>query len=267
MLASLPMYDLEEVTEATDALWSALARALRHEGVRDVPSRLTRTGTPEEHWIAPDLLFSQSCGYPLTHDFADRLQVIATPCYDAPGCRGPAYCSLVVVRDGLRARGVEDLRGTTAVVNSRRSQSGYSALRALVMPFHRRGRFFGTVKESGGHVASLAMLAEEEADVAAIDCVTHGLVMRHRPEALSGTRVLCRTGSAPALPYVTAASATEETLRRLRTALFDTLADPALEAARDALLLSDAEVLSPNAYARIVTMEQEAVAHGYPVVA
>jgi ABC-type phosphate/phosphonate transport system substrate-binding protein len=267
MLASLPMYDLEEVTDATDVFWSGLARALRQEGVHDVPRRLERKGTPEDHWAAPDLLLSQSCGYPLTHAFADRLQVVATPCYDAPGCRGPAYCSLVVVRDDLRARALEDLRSVTAVVNSAGSQSGYSALRALVVPFHRRGRFFGAVKESGSHVASLAMVAEGAADVAAIDCVTHALLVRHRPEAIDGTRVLCRSGSAPGLPYVTAASADEEMVRRLRTALFNALADPALEAARDALLLSDAEVLSRNAYTRIRAMEEEAVAGGYPVVA
>jgi ABC-type phosphate/phosphonate transport system substrate-binding protein len=136
-----------------------------------------------------------------------------------------------------------------------------------VAPYHRRGRFFGSVKESGSHVASLAMVADGAADVAAIDCVTHALLVRHRPEALDGTRVLGRTGSAPALPYVTAGAADEEMVRRLRTALFAALADAALDAARDALLLRDAEVLSPHAYARIRLLEQEAVDHGYPVVA
>ncbi len=41
---------------------------------------------------------------------------------------------------------------------------------------------------------------------------------------LDGTRVLCRSGSAPGLPYVTAAAADEDMLRRLRTALFNALA-------------------------------------------
>src|SRR5581483_1836272 len=127
-LASLPMYDLEEVVKATDAWWAGLARAFRHEGVRDVPARLTRRGTAEDHWAASDLLFTQCCGYPLTHAFADLLQVVATPCYDAPGCCGPAYCSFVVVREDMRARDVEDLRGSTAAVNATTSQSGYSAL-------------------------------------------------------------------------------------------------------------------------------------------
>ncbi|MBX6320307.1 MAG: PhnD/SsuA/transferrin family substrate-binding protein [Rhodospirillaceae bacterium] len=266
-LASLPMYDLEEVAKATDAWWAGLARAFRREGVRDVPVRLTRRGTPEEHWAAPDLLFTQCCGYPLTHAFAGTLQVVATPCYDAPGCCGPIYCSFVVVREDLRARDVEDLRGCIAAVNSADSQSGYSALRALVTPFHRRGRFFAAVRETGSHLGSLALVLSGGADVAAIDCVTHGLLMRHRPEALDGTRVLCRTPSAPALPYVTAASAGEDTLRRLRTGLFQAFADPSLAGARDALLLSDAEVLPATAYGRIRQMEEEAVMHGYPRLA
>lgn len=42
MFAELPMYDLPTCRKATDVLWAGKARALRREGLIDVPDRLTR---------------------------------------------------------------------------------------------------------------------------------------------------------------------------------------------------------------------------------
>src|SRR3990172_9299482 len=117
-IAGLPMYDLPEATAATDAWWVGLARAFRREGVRDVPDRLYRHGAPVEDWLAPDLLFSQTCGYPLTHALAGRVAPIATPGYAAPGCHGPDYCSLIVVRADDPAAELAELRGRTCAINN-----------------------------------------------------------------------------------------------------------------------------------------------------
>lgn len=266
-IAGLPMYDLPEATAATDAWWAGLARAFRREGVRDVPDRLYRDGSPVEHWLAPDLLFSQTCGYPLVNALAGRVKPIATPCYGAPECAGPDYCSLVVVRAGSPAGGIADLAGAACAVNEAESHSGYNALRALAAPFSRGGRFFGRVMVSGAHVASLALVASGGADVAAIDCVTYALVARHRPAALAGTRVLARTVAAPGLPYVTAAGTDDETLRRLRAGLARALVDPDLAAARADLLLDGAVELPLAAYGRIAEIEVSAAALGYTRVA
>ncbi len=262
-IASLPMYDLAEATAATDAWWAGLARAFRREGVADVPDRLTRGCPLSDQWTAPALLFSQTCGYPLTHALAGRVAPIATPGYAAPGCHGPDYCSLIVVRADDPAAALGDLRGRTCAVNNPESQSGCNALRALVAPLSRAGRFFGRVVTSGGHSASIALVIAGTADVAAIDCVTHALLARHRPAGLAGTRVLCRSGSAPGLPYVTAAGAGDETLRRLRAGLSRALADADLAAARADLLIAGAVELPATAYGRILEVESEAAALGY----
>ncbi|WP_162913354.1 PhnD/SsuA/transferrin family substrate-binding protein [Rhodospirillaceae bacterium SYSU D60014] len=261
--ASLPMYDLPEVAAATDAWWGGLARAFRREGLPDVPERLRREGTPLEHWLAPDLLFGQTCGYPLTHALAGRVTLVATPCYQAAGCAGPEYRSFVIVAAESPAIEFTALRGKTCAVNSADSQSGYNALRTLVAPLSRDGRFFSQVVASGSHRASLGLVASGAADVAAIDCVTHALLARHSPAVLDGTRVLCETAAAPGLPYVTAISADEERLRRLRAGLRRALDDPDLAAARDALLLADAEVLPLATYDRILELKMAAVGHGY----
>lgn len=262
-IASLGMYDLPEIAAATDAWWAGLARGLRREGVADVPARLTRDRAAHVVWRAPDLLLSQTCGYPLMHEFAGRLRVVATPCYDCIGCDGPNYCSLIVVRAADVARPLADLRGRVAAANAADSQSGYSALRAEVAPLARSGHFFSEVVLSGGHADSLALVAGGRADVCAVDCVTHALLTRHRPAAVAGLRVLGRTVAAPGLPYVTRADAGDALVQRLRAAVFAALADPGLAAAREALLIAGAEVLPEGGYQRIVEIEKAAQANGY----
>lgn len=266
-IANLAMYDLPEVAAATDAFWAGMARALRREGLDDVPAALTRGVDTGALWRSPELLFSQTCGYPLTHAFKDALRPVATPAYDARGCHGSDYVSLIVVRVDDPVRGLPDLRARTAAINSTSSQSGYSALRAAVAHLAHRGRFFGRVIESGGHPSSLAMVAAGEADVCAVDCVTHALLARHRPEAVCDLRVLAESPAAPGLPYVTRAGADDALVARLRAALFAALEDPDLASAREALLLAGAEVLPVSAYQRILELEARAAALGYAEVA
>ena len=266
-IASLPMYDLPEVTSAIDSFWAAMARALEREGVTDVPAGLEREMGLNDQWRSPELLLSQTCGYPLMHEFAGRLSVVATPVFDVPGCDGPNYSSLILVRRDDAARQLSDLHGRTAAITHTASQSGYAALRAAVAPLAEDGSFFGQVVESGGHPNNLAMVAKGEADVCAADCVTYALLARHRPEAVEALREIGRTPSAPGLPFVTRPDAGEELLERLRTALFAALWDPGLKSAREALFLAGAEVLPEGAYQRILDLEQDAERRGYAKVA
>ncbi|HMA14277.1 MAG TPA: hypothetical protein VKP12_05800, partial [Kiloniellaceae bacterium] len=116
MRASLPMYDLPGLESATDAWWAGLAAAFRAEGVKDVPERLTRQGDHAALWTAPDLLFSQTCGYPLTHALAGRVTLVATPIYDCAGCGGGSYRSELVVRADDAAGSLAALKGRRAAV-------------------------------------------------------------------------------------------------------------------------------------------------------
>ena len=265
--ASLPMYDLPEIERATDSWWRGLARAMAHEGVPDVPDRLTRGRNFAALWRDPELLFSQTCGYPLTHAYKEDLRVVATPVYSAPGCRGPAYCSLVVVREGDPAQTPADLKGRAAAFNAPDSQSGYSALRAVVAPISEGGKFFACAVESGSHAESLAMVARGAVDVCTTDCVTFALLARHRPAAVRGLRALGQSPGAPGLPYVTKIATDYDALARLRGAVFAALEDPSLAETRAALLIEGAEVLPGSAYARILEIEGAARDRGYPELA
>jgi len=261
------MYDLPEAASATDAWWRGLAGAMTREGLREVPARLTRDDDYPALWRAPGLLFSQTCGYPLTHTYKDDLRLVATPAYSAPGCRGAEYCSLIVVRDDCAAAGPADLKGCVAAYNAPESQSGYSALRASVAPLAGGQGFFARTIESGSHAKSLELVVRGKADVCAVDCVSFALLARYRPAVVHGLRTLAESPAAPGLPYVTSATNDEDTLARLRTAVFAALADPNLAETRAALMIEGAEVLEDSHYARILELERAAEELGYPELA
>jgi len=258
------MYDLPEIADATDALWSAIAAELVQSGVGDVPPVLARSEDVEVLWADGDLLFSQACGYPLVHAFEGRLRILATPRYRAPGCASARYASAIVVRKADPSRGLADLRGRVCAINDRSSHSGMNVLRSMIAPLASGKPFFREVLVTGSHAASIASVREGAADVCAVDAVTHALLARHRPNAVAGTRVLAWSPAAPGLPFVTRADAPEALVVALRRALEAAMRDPALEVARERLLLDGIEVLADGAYEAIRAMEGEAVSRRYP---
>src|SRR5262245_4500569 len=144
-VASLPMYDLPEIQAATDAWWRGLARAFRRQGIVEVAEKLWRGGDYRSLWTRPDLLISQTCGYPLMHVLRDTVTLVATPCYSVPGCDGASYCSVVIVRRDSAARDIRALRGARCAINGYDSQSGHNAFRALIAPVSMGKRFFRDV--------------------------------------------------------------------------------------------------------------------------
>lgn len=266
-VASLPMYNPAEVPGASAALWSGFARHLRRAGIEDVPDRLLENPAIPDHWFSSDLLLSQTCGYPLTHVLKGRVQLVATPCYDAEGCEGSSYCSFVIVPVNSPAASPADLRGKRVAFNTPDSQSGMNTLRALIAPLAGGKKFFAEVIETGSHAASLAAVASGKADLAAIDCVSFGMFRRHGRGDTKAVRVLCRTDSAPNLPFITAGDASPDLIMRLRDGLRAAMADPALTAARQTLLLKDIMLLPESAYQPILDMEDAAERQGYPKLA
>jgi len=262
-LLSLPMYDLPEVRWATDALLRRLGALLEEPAA----TRIEHESDVHSLWESDSLLFTQTCGYPLMTGYAGRLTYVATPHYAAPGCSGPEYCSLVIVREADRGGGIEKFRGRRVAFNGTDSQSGYNALRHLVAPLAAEGRFFGETVQTGGHIASVAAVRESRADIAAIDSVTWALLQKHRPQATAGLSVLTETAAAPGLPYATHRETDERQIERLRAALKALVADAALAEARGALLLNDIEVLPLSRYQRVLEMRDAAAAQNYPDIA
>jgi ABC-type phosphate/phosphonate transport system substrate-binding protein len=237
------MYDLPEVRWATDAVWSAVAERLSAAGVRTPPA-LSRGPAVHQLWTDPALLLSQTCGNPYVRTYRDRLRLVATLRYAAPGCDGPHYSSVLVVRADAPGDGLADFCGAVCAVNSWDSLSGWVAL-AAALP---EPQFFRAALVTGAHADSVAAVAAGEADIAAIDCVTYALLQRHRPAATAGLRVIGRTALAPSLPLVTRRDVDDGTVEALQSALRGALADPALAEARAALLIEGIEILGEADY-------------------
>ena len=266
-VASMPMYDMPEISSALDSLWKDMARNLRLEGIRDVPRKLVHGQSLKNLWDNPALCISQCCGYDLVNRYADRLIPIATPHYGAPGCKGYDYSSVVIVREDYPGDDVLKMRGAVCAINGPESHSGMGALRALVAPKNRKGRFFSKVKISGSHAGSVEMVRSGQADVAAIDCVTYALLEWYKPTAIDGIRKLGTTHRAPGIPYVANANADKDTIARMRTALLKTFNNAKLADVRRALYLQSIEITESSSYGRISKFQKKSIRHGYPQLA
>jgi ABC-type phosphate/phosphonate transport system substrate-binding protein len=261
------MYDFPALHAVTDHYWSAIAARLRAAGVADVPSALTRDMSHVDTWRDPRLLFGQACQYPLACAWHESVRLVAIPAYAAPGCEGSRYRSAVIVRVEDPALRLEHLRGRRCAINERDSNSGSNLLRASIAPLAEHGRFFSSVELTGGHLASMRAVAEERADVAAIDCVSYAHIRRSSPELAARLRILDWTPSSPGLPYVTARANETSIVAALRAALIEVQADPAVAALRDALLLAGIDFAVDEDYVEVRQLEREALERGYPQVA
>ena len=110
-LAAINMYVLPSIVSAIDDLWSGIARAMRAEGVPNVPSVLTWQPADEDLWLSPDLFLAPTCGYPLVTTLSGRVRTVATPCFRVGNAAGSSYWSLILVRDDHPARRLEQLQG------------------------------------------------------------------------------------------------------------------------------------------------------------
>lgn len=262
-IASLGMYDHPRQYDANDAIWAALARALRARGI-DAPERLDRSRGVDQIWRDPNLLFGQACGYPLVSEPDLALRVIGVPVYDAPDCEPGQHLSYIVTRRDDSAPALSSYLGRRAAINSRRSNTGFNLFRAAIAELGRGQRFFGDVIETGSHRASVSALIWGDADMAAIDAVTYAALRRNEPEVMVGLRILAKTPSSPAPPFVTSRATDSATVAALREALAEVVRDPGLSAARDALFLSDIWPATVHRFGVLRQIERAAATAGYP---
>jgi ABC-type phosphate/phosphonate transport system substrate-binding protein len=267
MQVSLPMYDLPELLDDYQRLWDGLRRRLRDEDFTDLPVALAWPEDLGSAWRAPDLLLSQTCGYPLVRELAGYADLVGIPHYDAPGCEGYDYSSALIVARDSPFQSLADLRGAVAGFNERGSQSGYNALRHAVAPLAGGAPFFSVVKETGRHEASIDAVAAGTIDIAAIDAVTFALIGRYQPGRVAGLRILGFTDRVAGLPFITSASTPAPQRAALRRALEAVFFDPALKDTRARLLLTGCSFPSDSVYQAISAQEETSAKLGYPVLA
>ena len=247
-------------------MWDALRGLLAEGGVADLPETLIFERAPVPDRIGPQVLFSQTCGYPLETIFRGQAIRLGTPCYDAPGCDGPTHCGLFVVPAGSPARDLRDLKGGVFLLNNRHSNSGMNLPRRALAEIAGGCPFFARVIETGSQPGNLDRIAGGEGDVTAVDCVTYAFWRQYRPEAAKRTRILAQTPPSPAIPFVTSAATPAATVEILRGALRDLVQNPRYAAACGALRLTGIADVPDAAYRGLLDHEREAAALDYPVL-
>ncbi|RLJ60211.1 phosphonate ABC transporter substrate-binding protein [Litoreibacter meonggei] len=206
MIASLPMYDRPETAAANDRFWQLIQDGL--DGTR--PQQLTRD-IPDlmDHWLSPDLILSQTCGFPYRARLAGKVNLVATPVLHLD-CPPGYYYSVIIARRSRAGAILAEFDGATAAYNDPMSQSGWAA---LYHHMHAAGLSLGPILETGAHRASAIAVAEGRAEIAAIDALTWQMICKWDSFA-SALCVIDQTEPTPTLPYISALPLPPETTRR-----------------------------------------------------
>lgn len=196
LVASLPMYRFAHTAEAWDALWDAIAGALRVAGY-DAPAKLTDPADLDAHWRAPNLLLSQTCALPYRQGLNTAAHILGSWDFGLKSCPAGMYNSALIRRQG-EARPWRTLLGSGRVaVNARDSQSGYQVICDLAgAPGDREVL-------TGAHLASVNAVRQGTADICAVDAESWRLIVEAKGGAL-GVEVCHRSDPTPGLPLITA---------------------------------------------------------------
>ena len=266
------MYNLSEMRPFNTAFWHVLAAALAEAGVSDLPADLLFERAAVPACIGPEVLFTQTCGYPLQTIYSRQYAMLGVPRYDAPGCdapeiQGPSHRAFFLVRSDDPVQDLNGLRGRVFACNSPHSNSGMNLPRRTLAPLAGGRPFFSRVVWTGTHPASMQRVQSGEADAAAIDNLTYAFHADYRPAALVGLRVLAETVPSPAIPFVTAATTEPSVQMALNHALAHFSQEGQFADLRDRLRIR--EIVPPDGvdYGLLSRYIAEAEALGYPLLA
>ena len=246
-IATLPMYDLDEVRTPLGELWSAVGSRLA-----DAPSELTWEGEPRAAWRDPALVLGQTCGWPLITDLRGLVTVVGAFDYDIEGASGlPMYRSVLIA---IEPRSLDSFAGTVAAVNDRESLSGWVSLGVAMANRGGRAPFFSRLVKTGSHRASVEAVRSGVVAVASIDAVSYALFEKHLPALTRGLAVVGHGPTVPTLPLITTARDPEP----LQVALEAAVADPATVGCREQLLLNGFSRLDLSSYLHLAGLGRTA---------
>lgn len=265
--ASLPMYNLPEMATRNAAFWKALSEEICADGFANPPVELSFGRPSVPNAIGEEVLFSQTCGYPLQTVYRGQFVLLGAPTYNFPGCGAATHRAFVIVRKDSGCKTVEDLRGSRFALNSRYSNSGMNLPRIMLARRGITAQFFGSVIETGSHTESIRRVAAGDLDAASIDCVTYGCFSDYHSEKMSDLRVLGETPESPAIPFITSVATPPDQIDALRSALLRLANDPSREPVLRGLRIKTITAVDPMIYERVMAYEREAVDLGYPILA
>ncbi|UII70396.1 PhnD/SsuA/transferrin family substrate-binding protein [Pseudomonas sp. HN11] len=257
--AELLMYVAPEPINQANQHW--IVRILQHLnlGRRDA-DHLDLPGL----WLAPELIVTQTCGYPLMTQLRGQVSIIGRPRYELPHSSQGEHCSLLLTRDDNPRHILADFYDSRGVINGYDSNSGMNLLRERLAPLQRDGRFFANVAISGAHRESLRWLRDDRADLAAIDSVTYDYLARFAPQEVAGLRIVTRSAPSPTLPYIGPVGLSDEHVVQIRQAMNQALQD--LPQVAETMGLQEVLPASEDDYQVLLNYQQQAASAGYAML-
>ncbi len=156
-----------------------------------------------ETWTHSGLLLSQTCGMPYRKFLHDKVNLVGTPDYDLDNCPPGHYRSAIVIRQNDRRGSLAEFANSRFAYNEENSQSGFAA------PLNHgaeMGIVFSNRIRTHSHVNSAKIVAEDQADIAALDQLSWQYMERYDDFANSLTVLEWTKPATPTLPFITAES-------------------------------------------------------------
>jgi ABC-type phosphate/phosphonate transport system substrate-binding protein len=199
MIASLGMYDFGPLVEANDRFWALIRDALRARNIA-APETLTRGDAAYwPAWQSPDLLLSQTCGYPFRKPLFGKVGYVGTLDYGVEGSPPGYYRSVFVARKDDPRETLAEFDGARFAYNDDLSQSGWAGPQNHAISLGIR---LPPALQSGAHRLSAQAIVEGRADIAALDAITFAHMQSCDP-VVSQLKVLGPTDPTPGLPLIT----------------------------------------------------------------
>jgi ABC-type phosphate/phosphonate transport system substrate-binding protein len=258
MISDLSMYLAPDRVRQAQEDW--LQRTLQligerrgQEPITDSPSR----------WLSPELLLSQTCGYPLVTSLRGKVRLVGRPSYELPHSSGGNHCSLILCRADSPVTHLAGFAGSHGLINAEDSNSGMNLFRhALSMV--KEGAFFSKVSFTGAHRESIRRLKNHEGDLASIDSVTYDYLDRYQSEEIKGLKIIARSAVSPCLPYITSILRSEDEASKIRSALNEALRQ--LPEVAQALAIKEVLPASDEDYEVLLQYERFATGRGFSFV-
>lgn len=206
-----------------------------------------------------NFLVGQVCGITLAKAPVGRFHYLATPVMDDDAVPEGHYNSLIITprNGGIDTLAAYDPARHRTVINEPGSFSG-----AITFAAHLRqttGHEVDSPLLSGGHLASVGMVAAGRAQLAAIDRVSFALASAARPDDVAAVRVIDETAFYPGLPFVADGALSPRMMDRLHDRLLAFRTQPAWLEMAAILRLRDMTVLNATDYDVMATVGMSTV--------
>ena len=209
---------------------------------------------PAGDFLAGDFLVGQVCGITLATAPAGRFHYLATPVMDDDAVPEGHYNSLIITprEGGIDTVAAFDPARHRAITNEPGSFSGDITLATHLR--HVTGHALIAPPRSGGHLASIGMIAAGKAQLAAIDRVSFALARAACPDDVAAVRVIDETAFYPGLPFVADGALPEHIVALLRDRLLDFRTQSAWREIANILQLRGLTILDPADYDIMATI-------------